>query len=279
MPPIISCFTNSYGRFGAEAAIAHLREAGLEYVELPIRTEGVTPLFGDTPLLTNASGLDELNRVDRLLEQHGVRVSSCNVTTGNPLEPANVELVRRKLDLASHFGVALAVGTAGEAETPSEKEQLFRNLREIGDYAARLGIVYCCETHPGVCRDHRRMLETMTALNHPHLKLNFDTGNILYYNQHVEGEVALAKVCHHVRHVHLKDTTGEYQSWYFPALGRGGAVNFVRVLQILRTAGFQGPYSLEIEGIQGEPELTLEEHQGRIRESVRHLRNCGYFDG
>ncbi len=278
MPALISCLTNSYGRFGAQAAIEQLPDAGIHHIELPIRTEGVDSPFGDRPLVTTAATLDDLKQVDRLLQQHGAMVSSCNITSGNPLDPEIVAITKRKLDLAKHFGVSLVVGGAGEAATPEELDTLHGNLREIGDHAGRLGITYCFETHPGICQHHRGMLETMQALDHPHLKLNFDTANILYYNENVESETALAKVCHHVRHIHLKDSQGDYGQWYFPALGRGGAVDFVRVLQLMSTCGFTGPYSLEIEGIAGEGELPLDAYQQRIVESVAHLRNCGYFD-
>jgi len=275
---LISCFTNSYGRFGAKAAIENVRDAGLEFVELPIRTAGVASPFGDEPLVTHESTADDLQRVDDLLQQHGVRVSSCNVTTGNPLEPDVVEVTKRKLEIAKHFGVSLVVGGAGEAHDDDAKQQLYDHLREIGDHAAGLGITYCFETHPGLCVNHRRMLETLDELQHPHLKLNLDTGNLTYYNSNINVEIALAKVCPHVRHIHLKDHSGEPGEWYFPALGRGGAVDFLRVYELLRDVGFTGPLSIEIEGIADEGELSLENYQQRVTESVEMLRNCGYFD-
>lgn len=278
MPPIISCFTNSYGRFGAQAAIENLRDAGIEFLELPIRTAGVPTFFKDTPLVTTESTPGEIRDVQQRIADHGLGVSSCNVTSGNPLDPEVVAITKRKLDLAQQFGVALVVGGAGEVDDPGQLGTLYEHLRQIGDHAEACGITYCFEVHPGVCQDHRGMLETMDALQHPALKLNFDTGNISFYNRNIETEVALAKVCHHVRHVHLKDHNGEYDHWYFPALGHGGAVNFVRVLELMRTCGFQGPYSLEIEGIAGEDELSLEQYRQRIVDSVAHLRNCGYFD-
>ena len=278
MSNIISCFSNSYGRFGALGAIPNLRAAGLEHLELPIRTAGVRSFFGDHPLLTEQSTADDLKRVDDLLAEHDISVSSCNISSGNPLEQSVTDITKRKLDLAAHFGVSLVVGGAGEIPDEKSRERLYRNLKQIGDHAKASGITYCFETHPGICVHHAGMLEAMHDLDHPNLKLNFDTGNILYYNENVQGEIALAKVCHHVRHVHLKDSNGVLGDWYFPALGCGGEVDFVRVLQILRDCGFTGPYSLEIEGIDGEGELSLDEYQERIVESVEYLRNCGYFD-
>lgn len=274
---LISCFTNSYGRFGAKAAIENVRSAGIDHVELPIRTAGQRSIFGDEPLFTHESTGDELKRVDDLLAEHNVRVSSCNITSGNPLEADVVDLTKRKLDMAARFGVSLVVGGAGEAND-EQLPTLYDHLRTIGDHAASLGITYCFETHPGICVNHRVMLETMEELDHPNLKLNFDTGNLLYYNGDANVEIALAKVCPHVKHVHLKDHSGEPEEWHFPALGYGAAVDFLRVLQILRDTGFTGPFSLEIEGIEGEPELTLEQQHQRIVDSVETLSDCGYFD-
>ena len=278
MRTIVSCHTNCYGRFGARAAIKMLRTAGLEHVELPIFGDGEKPPLGDKPLVTTASTLGDLKGVDRLLEIHDVCVESCDITGGNPLDPKVAALAKRKLGLASHFGVKLVVGSAGKADDPARLDKLYRHLREIGDCAARLGITYCLQTAPGLCQDHRRMLQTMAALDHPHVKLNFDTGNLLYNNKHINGEVALAKTCDRVRHVHLKDLDGEYQQGDFPALGDGGSVDFVRVLELLGTCGFEGPYSIAIEEDSDEANLSVDDHHERVCRSVQYLRACGYFD-
>lgn len=275
---LVSCFTNSYGRFGAKAAIENVRAAGLEHVELPIRTAGVASLFGDEPLLTQEADADDLKRVDELLALHGVTVSSCNVSSGNPLERSATDLAKRKLDVAKHFGVDVVVGGAGEVEDEAALGALYSHLREIGDHAAGLGMTYCFETHPGICVNHRFMLKTMHDLNHPNLRLNFDTGNLHYYNVNANVEVALAKVCPFVKHLHLKDSTGEPGDWYFAALGLGGAVDFLRVLQIMRDVGFSGPFSIELEGIRGEGDVPFETVQRRVADSVQLLRDCGYFE-
>ncbi len=46
----------------------------------------------------------------------------------------------------------------------------------------------------------------------------------------------------------------------------------------MRGVGFRGPYTLEIGGIEGEGELSLDEYHARVVESVRYLRGLGYFD-
>jgi inosose dehydratase len=276
MPDLVSCFTNSYLRFGARAAIENLRAAGLECLELGIRTAGVPTFFGDEPLVTDASTSDELKAVDELLAEHGVRVTSCNVTSGNPLDPAVVATTCRKIERAAHFGVDRIVGGAGDIEDESQRETLYANLRKIGDFAAAHGMIYCFETHPGLCVDHRGMLRAMQDLDHPNLRINFDTGNIHYYNKNIESEIALAKVCQFVAHVHLKDSTGEFEDWNFAELGTGGAVDFWRVRELMHGCGFTGPFSIELEGIRGEPDQPLEVYQQRIANSVKFLRENGF---
>jgi len=274
----ISCLTNSYGRFGAQAAIEKVRQAGIEWIELPIRTHGTDSIFGDEPLLTDQATPDQLSELATRLADHDVRLSSCNVTSGNPLDPEVLAVTLRKLDIAADLGIELVVGGAGEANNENELSSLYANLRQIGDRAAKLELTYCFETHPGICQDHGGMIDAMHELEHPHLRINFDTGNILYYNEPINGEIALAKVCAWVSHMHLKDSHGEYQDWYFPALGYGGAVDFVRVLELMDVCGFTGPYSLEIEGIKGEAELSLDDHHQRIVDSVNHLELCGFLN-
>ncbi len=278
MDRIISCFTNSYGRFGPQAAFEWLPQAGIEYVELAIKTAGVPSFFKETPVLTNESTPAELEQVREQIARNGLKLSSCNITSGNPLDPVVVDVTIRKLELAGKLGVSLVVAGAGEVTNPSEKAQLYENLKRIGDAAAEQGITYCCETHPGVCQNADRMVETMQQVDHPNVAINFDTGNLFFYNEQVDLMESLRQVLPYVRHVHLKDTPGEFEKWHFAELGSGGAVDFIQLREILDESGFHGPYSLEIEGIAREPELSLDGHHQRIVKSVAYLQQCGYFD-
>ena len=83
------------------------------------------------------------------------------------------------------------------------------------------------ETHKGPTQNAEAMLALMSEVDHPHVRLNFDTGNIAYYNKGADPCDELDKVKHLVRNVHLKDNRGGFEDWYFPAVGDGGAVDFV----------------------------------------------------
>jgi L-ribulose-5-phosphate 3-epimerase len=148
----------------------------------------------------------------------------------------------------------------------------------VGDTAAACGVTVALETHKGPTQNAAAMLATIAEVDHPSIRLNFDTGNIAYYNAGIDPVAELERVKHLVRNVHLKDNRGRLDDWYFPALGDGGAVDFRRVREVLDTVGFTGPYTIEIEGILGEPEPGLDRRVERVARSVRHLRACGYFE-
>ena len=271
-----SCFPNTYGRFGVQAALDLLPTAGIRWLELPIKNAGMPSFFKEHPVATDASTPELIFALKERIAESGLQVSACNITSGNPLDPQVVERTLKKLTVASQFGVDLVVGGGGEIEEESDWPTLIAHLREIADRCQELGITYCCETHPGTCQNSASMLEFLERVDHPHLQINFDTGNIFYYNESPHLLAEMRSVAQHIKHVHLKDTGGIFKDWHFPALGAAGAVDFAAVRQFLEQIEYNGPCSLELEGIQGEPELSLEETHHRVVESVEHLKSCGW---
>ena len=90
----------------------------------------------------------------------------------------------------------------------------------------------------------------MEKINHPNIRVNFDTANIHYYNKNTDAPTELKKIIDYVATVEIKDHNGEYEGWYFPALGEG-IVDIPEVLRILDEHGYTGPITMEIEGIKG----------------------------
>ena len=273
----LACHTNSFGRFGPKGAIEHLKEVGLDSIELLIHTEGVKSNYGEQPLLTENSSVQDIKDVEALLKKNGIKLAAVSVLGGNPLHEKDREILFKKLEIAGRLGVELVSGPAGVAANDEERSQLIKILRQIGDICAKKKMIYCCDTLPGLCVNHRTMAKTIEDVRHPSVKLAFDTGNLSFFNPEPIVEVALAKVCQHVRLIRLKDSMGEQSQWYFPALGYGGSVDFLRVLQLMRDCGYKGPYVISIDGLKREEQLPLVEHQNRLRDSLESLQDCGYF--
>jgi inosose dehydratase len=280
MPRITSCFTNCYGSAGVWAAVEQIRATGLEYLELALRGHNLGGLvIPESAVITEKADDATAQKFCDHLAAHGVKVSGCNVGGADIRTVEGVELTERRIRFAARwFGVNTVVSGAGQPADAQERVRVLEHLRRIGDAAGSLGITVALETHKGPTQNADAMLRLMDELDHPQVRLNFDTGNIVYYNQGADVIAELERVKHLVRNVHVKDCRGGFEEWYFPAVGDGGAVDFRRVRETLDSVGFRGPYTVEIEGILGEPEPGLEGRQERVARSAAHLRACGYFD-
>lgn len=280
MQRMLSCFTNCYGAAGVWTAVERIRASGIDHLELALRGHNLGGLvIPESAVITEKA--DDATAVAFCdhLAAHGVKVSGCNVGGADIRTREGVDLTVRRIRFAARwFRVPIVISGAGQPTDADERRTTLAHLRQIGDNAGELGVTVALETHKGPTQNADAMLELMGELNHPWVRLNFDTGNIAYYNRGFDPADELEKVKHLVRNVHVKDSRGGFEDWYFPAVGDGGSVDFARIRQILDGVGFRGPYTIEIEGIGGEPELGLDARQGRIARSVRHLRDCGYFD-
>jgi sugar phosphate isomerase/epimerase len=138
------------------------------------------------------------------------------------------------------------------------------------------------EVHGGIMANSAEMLRTMEEVSRPSVGINFDTANILYYDDALDAPGALREleaVVAHVSHVHLKDfvrgETRETNS--LPVLGRG-VVDFRGVFDILHRAGFDGVFSLEVETFHGVTEGDdIAAYHRDVLDSIECLRSLGEF--
>ncbi|APW63846.1 sugar phosphate isomerase/epimerase family protein [Paludisphaera borealis] len=280
MSRTLSCFTNCYGPDGVWTAVGRIREAGIDHLELALRGHDFGGLVIPESVVVTEKADDATAQsfVDHLT-RHGVKVSGCNVGGADIRTEDGVALTERRIRFAARwFAVPVCVSGAGKPADAVERKTVVSHLRRLGDTSASVGVVLALETHQGPTQNAEAMLALMAEVDHPYVRLNFDTGNIAYYNDGFDPCDELEKVKQFVRNVHVKDSRGKLEDWYFPAVGDGGAVDFARVRAILDSVGFEGPYTIEIEGIAGEPEPGLEGRQDRITRSAAHLRRCGYGD-
>ena len=280
MKRLVSCFSNCFGADGVWIAAERLGETGIHHLELALRGHDMGGLvIPESAVITEKASDDQARAFLDHLARHKVQVSGCNVGGANILTEDGVDLTIRRLRFAKRwFDVPVVVSGAGQPANAEERALAIAHLRRIGDAAREEGLIVALETHKGPTQNAAAMLALMDALDHPNVLLNFDTGNIGYYNQGVDPVDELEKVKHLVRNVHLKDSRGGFEDWYFPAIGDGGSVNFARVREVLDGVGFAGPYTIEIEGILGEPEPGLDGRVERVARSARHLATRGYFD-
>ncbi|NLT42978.1 MAG: sugar phosphate isomerase/epimerase [Anaerolineae bacterium] len=269
----LEIYTNCYGKFGLAAAIAHAPTIGISHLEVALRKHEGTLVVPAEVILTDRSSRAQVDAARTALEQAGITPSSCG-GGADVRTTEGLEALKRRIDIAAQMGARWFTGSTGQAD---DKRELYEGTLEIADYAQSKGILICLETHPPLITNADVALATLKDLQHPNIKVNWDTGNVYYYNEGLDGEEQLQKIAPHIGHVHFKDSRKGFKEWYFPALGKG-TIDLGRCLAIMREAGFNGPFSIEIEGIAGEGEQTLEQRQENVRLSVEHLRHLGIED-
>jgi sugar phosphate isomerase/epimerase len=254
--------TNTYHTYGFDEALAGIAEAGYKHVELsavPGWTEHVD--LDDDPA-----------EVRRKLDEYGLEPVSLSahsdLTTSEGLEHG-IKGVR----WAADFGLPIVNTAVGGHQSADENESAFLgNIGELADAADAAGVVVALEIHGDIMASSDVTIPLLDKIGRDSVKVNYDTANVEYYS----GEQAvddLPKITPYLAHVHLKDTTGGKGNWNFPALGTG-TVDFGRVLEILREAGYDGPLSVELE-FQGEPWPALADVNESMRRSREHLAGLG----
>lgn len=251
MENIIACNLGSYRQF-RDVAYAHLAEIGLTNVEIGVPAgDAVDALQAEL----SAHGLTATSLLGRCDVQSETVVSDFQTT----------------IDIAAQMDVKIIFVSVHAGDT--DLNAVYDRLRAIGENAAPAGIKVCLETHPDMIHNGDIALQTMQAVNHPNICVNFDTGNVYYYNHNVTAVTEVQKILGHVGAVHLKDTNGGYRTWHFPTLGEG-VVDFKAVFQTLNDVGFYGPFTMELEGVEGE-NLDEAGAKARVADSLQHLKDIG----
>ena len=276
-PTIIAASPFCFSGCDPWVAYDYLSRAGVRYVEVPALAPSMGLKHGLTTFAPEAMDDTDIQAFrDRL---HGLGLQPITVTAMCHLDDARqVQALRRRIDFAAALGCRYVITDSTEQEKPGEAwGKVIIVLRELADYADHRGVQLALETHAGPTRTGRLAGQFLAEVDHPNVGFNYDTGNILYYNDGVDPADDISKIADRVVHVHLKDTHGRREEWKFCTLGEG-RVNFAKILETLRMAGFKGPYSLEIEGLAGE-DLNRDGYLRRVRKSLDYLQSIGLAQG
>ena len=150
----------NYGKF-QDAAWTHLPSVGVHFLFLavpkPDEVEGLKKKLADHDLaalvLRGDTDLGRDTSVDELAAQ---------------LETCGKMGVKYMFLSPKHTGVG--------------KEVACERLRRAGDIARKYDVTIVLETHPDLGTNGDVHGETMKRINHPNVRVNFDTGNITFYN-------------------------------------------------------------------------------------------------
>ena len=168
-----------------------------------------------------------------------------------PVRRFHVERARRHLDLGYELGARNLLLVLGEyiwqQEVIAPKDQwawAVECVRELGDYAAALGLEIAIELEPfhlSLINDLPKMIQFLDDAAHPAVRANLDISHLALAHT---SPPEIAKLRGRIAHVHFSDCDGKKHGDLPP--GRG-VVNFMPYLEELKRTGFNGAVSIELE--------------------------------
>ncbi|MCX7428876.1 MAG: sugar phosphate isomerase/epimerase [Planctomycetia bacterium] len=236
-------------------ALSHAASCGFKYVFMNI----VAP--------------DKVEETKERLAKHGLKVAVFRGDT-DLSRPGSVDELAGQLATCQKMGVHYMF--LSPKHTGVSKEVAIERLKKIGEVAKKCDVVIGLETHRDLGTNGDVHVETMKAINHPNIRVNFDCGNITYYNKGTDAVTELKKCIDYVGTFEIKDHNGEYETWNFPVLGTG-VVDIPGVVKLLGQHGYTGPITLEIEGVQG-VKRSKDEIKKEIAASADYVRSLGLLD-
>ena len=129
------------------------------------------------------------------------------------------------------------------------------------------------ETHG---KDHgtgRILADLVDRIGSERIKINYDTANVIFYGR-TDPVRDLAACVQDVAYLHIKDKGGADDVWDFPAPGKGH-VDFKGIFDVLKTAGNESPFSVEIEFTPEGPGSLEAVHQA-VRDSAAFFQKFGF---
>lgn len=192
-------------------------------------------------------------------------IGACLYRGSEEADKAEVERLKGQVEIAAALGCPVmrhdavyGLGKQGNARSFGLMlPTLAKNIREVTEYAAGLGVKTCVENHGYIAQDSYRVEQLFNAVGHDNFGLLVDCGNFVCADE--DNVTAVSRVAPYAVHVHAKDM---YKSntplpgygstrachYFKGAIIGEGDVNVEQCLKILHNAGYDGYCSIEFEG-------------------------------
>jgi sugar phosphate isomerase/epimerase len=199
-------------------------------------------------------------------------VSLSNYVVGADLRSSDlagqIASLKKHIDVAHELGITRfrhdVVEWAWRETDQAEFESVFASIvpicQELADYAAPLGITTSIENHGFYMNNSERVRRLIFAVDRPNFKTTLDIGNFLCIDELPES--AVVQNLPHASVVHLKDfyirDSKPGDGWLTTLAGNyilGSIVGFgdlpmKRLIGQIKNSGFDGPISIEFEGLE-----------------------------
>ena len=228
--------TNLFKGYSLEDALDLVKEAKFEYAELSSIVNMCEHI--DPKLITREYAME----VKGMMERKGLK---CYAVSGHVdlTEEDQFQDFLKKIEFSGLIGAKIINTNSG----PASRLDIFKkNMSRIIETAEKWNVVIGLESHGDIVSTARESLEVFRYFNHPLVRLNYDTGNTLFYgNGRINIEEDIKYGLEFLEHIHLKDIIISGQNVEYCPIGDGD-VNFPAVFDVLKQMERLIPCGLEI---------------------------------
>jgi sugar phosphate isomerase/epimerase len=242
----IGCFNRPWTKWAFDDALKQIKAAGYETTGLLTRTK-------DEPFIAADATPEYLAGLKQRLASSGLKASmgALNSRHDIPLADSIAE-VRRQIDHARTLGLPFVLSFG--VDKTGEYDHFYKVMADAAAYAHERQIKLVMKPHGGGSGASAEIAAALQAVRHPNFKIWYDAGNIIYYTGKDPVE-ELKPIAQHVSGFCAKDC-GAPQGDVMIQFGTG-RVDFVRVFQTLKAAGFDGPIMVECCRVGATAEETM----------------------
>ena len=195
MDRIVSVSTMAYDGYPLETALDELAALGVRYVE-PASVDKIFQHLVEEDFCDRRAAWLREQLAQR--NMHCISLSAHMDLTGSD----SVERFHRRLEFARNIGARCVNSIAGPI---GKLEEFRKNIAPIADRARDLGVLIALENHGDLLDREQQALDFIRQVNHPAVRINYDTGNAWYYSKGAINPVEeLAVLAPVVAHVHVK---------------------------------------------------------------------------
>lgn len=228
--------TNLFMGYSLENALDFVKEAEFDYAELSSIINMCEHI--DPKLITSEYAAE----IKGMLDLKGLK---CHAVSGHVdlTEEGQLQEFLKKIEFSSRIGAKIINTNSG----PVSRLEIFKkNMIKIIAKAEKWNVIIGLESHGDIISTARDSVAIFRYFNHPLVRLNYDTGNTLFYEK---GKINIEEDIKHglefLVHIHLKDIKISGQNVEYCPIGDGN-VNFPAVFSVLKRLKRPIPCGLEI---------------------------------
>ena len=279
----LGAHTLPYRAHSFDRALEGIANAGFKYV-------GIYGEHDGAPLIPHDARAGAIDSVRKRIEAHNLIPRMAFRFPSDPAQKDPSAPLRRTLEVAGALGVEFVISTGPSPYTRAfqerkrdmlfhrEAETYFQVLRNAAPHAQKWNVTIVLKPHMGVTGTGEDLADLVELIDHPHVRVCYDAGNIAFYEGLKPEEDVLA-CARHVRAVCVKDHRGPRFHPDFPIPGDGD-IDHAAIFRSLVTAGFSGPCLVErVDGTQKATDMPLDTIDAALTRAHTYLKKAAQAAG